>query len=139
MGRSRFGSRTHYVLAVSLLMTLCAGGQELSKPQRIDTVAKVVKPVAPVARFDQPVLQLPLFDELAVTPGYYTSMLFEPSAATPYFFSRKEVEIMDLSMPWKLQLARENEHRTMYSILGAVEAGGVAYLAYKHIQKHGWK
>jgi hypothetical protein len=121
------------------MLTMCASGQEQKKPLQEDTAVSKPITIDPIFMSDRPLQLLPLSLELAATPGYYKSIIFQSDAASPYFFSRREVEVMDLATPWKLQLARENEHRTLYTILGAVQAGGVAYLAYKHIQKYGWK
>lgn len=135
----RINFRTFRYGSIFLMLTACAFAQDLIKPQRGDTVLTKSAMVDPFLRIDRQVLLLPLFDELAITPGYYSSIIFQPSAPLADIFSRKEVEIIDLSLPWKLQLARQAEYKTLYSILGAVEAGGVGYLAYKHIQKYGWK
>ncbi len=89
--------------------------------------------------FDRSAPVMPLSLELTTTPEYFKSIIFQSTGATPYFFMPREMDDIDLAAPWKLQLARENQHRTLYTILGAVQAGGVAYLAYRHIRKHGLK
>ncbi|MFI5252183.1 MAG: hypothetical protein ACHQQQ_07095 [Bacteroidota bacterium] len=48
-------------------------------------------------------------------------------------------EKIDLISPWKLQLAHQDEYKTLYTILGSIQMGGVAYIAYQHVKKYGWK
>ena len=45
----------------------------------------------------------------------------------------------DLLSPWKLQLRSQEKYQIWQSILGSVQAGGVAYLMYLHIKKYGLK
>jgi hypothetical protein len=40
---------------------------------------------------------------------------------------------------WKKELIRQNEYKTLRTILGSVQIGGVAYMAYLHIKKYGLK
>jgi hypothetical protein len=34
---------------------------------------------------------------------------------------------------------KQNEYRTLRTVLGALEVGGTAYLLYEHIRKYGLK
>ncbi len=113
--------------------------QDHSIPRTIDTARPVAIQPLTIPLYESSGRKLPLFLELTTTPEYFKSIIFQSTGASPYFFMPREVDDIDLAAPWKLQLARENEHRTLYTILGTVQAGGVAYLAYKHIQKHGFK
>jgi hypothetical protein len=40
---------------------------------------------------------------------------------------------------WKDELRRQNEYQTLWNIVGAVEAGAVGYLGYRHLARHGLK
>jgi len=44
---------------------------------------------------------------------------------------------VDLISPFCLQMESEARLRTLQTVLGAVQVGGVAYLAYRHIKKYG--
>jgi hypothetical protein len=122
-----------------LMFTVCSFGQEKTTPHRQDTAhVKQRKPI-PNLLFEHPVQRLPLALELAPAPSFDLFFMGESPGSSAYFFSQRERESIDLAAPWKLQLARENKHKTLYTILGAVQAGGVAYLAYKQIEKYGWK
>jgi hypothetical protein len=46
---------------------------------------------------------------------------------------------IDVVSPWKQELAKQNEMRTLKTILGAVQAGGTAYILYEHIKRYGLK
>lgn len=48
-------------------------------------------------------------------------------------------ENVDLHSIWQQELARQNKHRTLRTILGSVQAGTVAYLTYLHLKKYGFK
>jgi hypothetical protein len=122
-----------------LVLAHCSFGQEQQKPMPGDTATRTPTNFRSTVKFEQPVQLLPLSIELAVTPDYYKSIIFQTAGGEPYFFSKREIGTIDLAAPWKLQLARESEHKLMYQVLGAIEAGGVAYLAYEHIRKYGWK
>jgi hypothetical protein len=40
---------------------------------------------------------------------------------------------------WKDELTRQNKYQTLTNILGVVEAGAVAYMAYEHLRRYGLK
>ena len=39
---------------------------------------------------------------------------------------------------WQSELAYAKKNRTLWMILGSVEMGGAAYIAYRHIKKYGF-
>jgi hypothetical protein len=45
----------------------------------------------------------------------------------------------DLTSPLRLQMESEARLRTLYTVLGTVQVGGVAYLAYRRLKKYGLK
>ena len=63
-----------------------------------------------------------------------------PLPATPYPFliSYDDLREPDLTAAWRLQRAREEKNSTLYTVLGTVQLGGMAYLAYRHIAKYGF-
>jgi hypothetical protein len=46
---------------------------------------------------------------------------------------------IDLESAWKQELTKQEEYRTLRTILGSVEMGGVTYLTYLHLKKYGLK
>ena len=44
----------------------------------------------------------------------------------------------DLLSPYVLELRRSQKMNTFYTILGAMELGAVAYIAYRHVKKFGF-
>jgi len=44
----------------------------------------------------------------------------------------------ELLSPYLLQRQRDRQLNTLYIVLGAVELGGAAYIAYRHIKKYGF-
>ena len=63
-----------------------------------------------------------------------------PLPATPYPFliSYDDLREPDLTAAWRLQRAREEKNSTLYTVLGTVQLGGIAYLAYRHVTKYGF-
>jgi len=61
---------------------------------------------------------------------------FMPLSAMPDFARPLEVR-QDLLAPLRAQWAREAEMGTFRTILGSIQIGGVAYLAYRHFAKLG--
>jgi hypothetical protein len=45
----------------------------------------------------------------------------------------------DLENSWRQELAKQNEYRTLRTVLGSIQMGGVAYLTYMHLKKYGLK
>lgn len=94
-----------------------------------------------------------LFDSrlLFFTPTFTVSRALEPVPETfpgsfsnsfvtsPQFNSWSYQEKIDLDSPLKIQLAKQNEYGTLRVVLGTVQLGGVAYIAYRHIKKYGLK
>jgi hypothetical protein len=46
---------------------------------------------------------------------------------------------IDLESAWKQELTKQEEYRTLRTVLGSVKMGGVAYLTYLHFKKYGAK
>ena len=93
--------------------------------------------VDPGIALGKPILLLP--------PSLQPEVLFEPSLFTdrysgnfPPFLGGVYEPKVDLISPYLLQRQRDNKLSTLYTVLGAVELGGVAYIAYRHIKKYGF-
>ena len=87
--------------------------------------------------FGTPSLSLPL--SLRIIHENIPYYLDQPSIVSLQYSSWKLQQNLDLSPIWKLELAKQDEHKTLYTILGSIEAGGVAYLTYVHFKKYGLK
>ena len=125
------------VLAVMLLGLYHVRAQENSGR----TIRDSLSPAPPVNRLllrsFQPKFVLPqtVGEVQEMTPRSLQFALTYSSTTLSSPFQQQ----MDLVSPWKKELAKENEHRTLRTILGAVQAGGTAYLLYEHIRKYGLK
>lgn len=87
--------------------------------------------------FSSPTLSLP-FAFNTVSDNYPESLhlKFGSSSNTLHSIIKQN---LDVSGIWKIGALKEDEFKTLRSILGSVQLGGVAYLAYKHIKKYGVK
>ena len=65
--------------------------------------------------------------------------LHESLTNLPSSLSSNFQQQIDVVSPWKQELTKQNKFRTLKTILGAVQAGGTAYLLYEHIRKYGLK
>ncbi len=57
------------------------------------------------------------------------------NSAPPMLIAKSQP--IDIMLPLRLQMASEKKLGTLRTILATVQIGGVAYLAYEHIRKHG--
>ena len=69
-----------------------------------------------------------------IPPSLHQALILSPSSLSSQFQQQ-----IDLNSPWKQELAEQNRYHTLRSILGAVQAGGTAYILYEHIKKYGLK
>ena len=56
---------------------------------------------------------------------------------TPFSWTYKTN--IELETTWQKELARQNEYKTLKTIMGSVQMGGAAYLMYLHFKKYGLK
>ena len=68
-------------------------------------------------------------------PAYFRLSLAAPLPSSPWEWSQR----MNFSGYWRDDLARARRYQTYYMILNSIEAGGAAYLIYRHISKYGFK
>ena len=57
----------------------------------------------------------------------------------PTSLSSQFQQQVDVVSPWKQELIKQNELRTLRTVLGVVQTGGTAFLLYEHIRKYGLK
>ena len=120
---------------LSAVCILCA--QETGKRELRDTLVKRPRINQYLLRnFDTDSMLLPSLrgsmNDLPVS--LHQSLLNFPSSLSAQFQTQ-----IDVASPWKQELAKQNELRTLKTILGAIQAGGTAYLLYEHIRKYGLK
>jgi hypothetical protein len=87
--------------------------------------------------FDTPSLSLPL--SLRIIPENTPYYLNQPPIVSLQYSSWKLQQNLSLTSIWKTEMTKQDEYKTFYTILGSIEAGGVAYLTYLHFKKYGLK
>ena len=125
-------NRAFNILILLFVFMLVTHGQEpqdtlTNKPNIFDSGLSIVTP--PVL-YNLSIRTTPAFHQTLLQPSFTLSM--QP-------FSWKSPERIDLISPWQCELTKQEELRTLRTILGTVQLGGVAYLAYQHIKKYGLK
>lgn len=93
----------------------------------------------PGSLLDKPIVVLPLSFLLTAANDQLPASLYYSFAGTPQSLSWKQTPSIDLTAPITLQLRDEEKDRPWKITLGAAQLGGVAYIAYKHIKKYGFK
>jgi hypothetical protein len=129
--------RTAGILILFFSLTLFASGQEQQTVSLQDTSARKLRNFNSGYLFEMPSLSLPL--SLRIIPENIPYYLDQPSVVSLQYSSWKLQQNLNLSPIWKLELAKQDEYKTLYTILGSIEAGGVAYLTYLHFKKYGLK
>lgn len=87
--------------------------------------------------FSSPILSLPF--AFNTVPDNYPESLHLRFGSSSNTLNSIIEQNLDVSEIWKIGKLREDELKTLRSILGSVQLGGVAYLAYRHIKKYGLK
>ena len=113
-----------------------AAQAEKSAVAATDTTEKVVV-IDPGLSLGVPILLLPpsLHErKMFVVPSFVTQG--SPGQRLPFLMEPPRQNI-DLLAPLHLQWEREEKLRPLYTVLGTVQLGGVAYIAYLHTKKYG--
>jgi hypothetical protein len=76
---------------------------------------------------------------LRETPIYSPGFVHQSLTNLPSSLSLQFQQQIDVVSPWKQELMKQNEYRTLRTVLGALQVGGTAYLLYEHIRKYGLK
>jgi hypothetical protein len=121
-------------------ISVLAFGQQNSGAHRDTSAHGQILLLDPGLSTGRPVLLLP--PELQEDAGPVIPPTLIPSALpnTPPPFLLGAVELKaDLTSPFRLQMAREEEMRPWVTVLGAISAGGAMYEAYRYIKKYGLK
>lgn len=121
----------------SFVVTFSICGQGLQQISQEDSTRVIPQINSTQLFFSSPILSLPFaFDTVA---DYYPESLHLKFGSSLNALHSIIEQNLDVSEIWKIGKLREDELKTLRSILGSVQLGGVAYLAYKHIKKYGLK
>lgn len=127
-------------VSLAILFPLLAFGQQGGTSSMPDTVSASGVTIVDLGfSSGKPTVVLPPSLEERPLP-FSPSLLFVQSAEDPppYLLGNFEPKI-DLLASLRLQRQKEEELRTLRTILGSVQIGGVAYLAYRRLKKYGLK
>ena len=111
--------------------------QEPGRKEVRDTL--IIKPLinqSLLRSFQSEITSLPSLHDF---PEYAPMSLHQALTILPTSLSGQFQQQIDLISPWKQELAKQNELHTLKTILGALQAGGTAYLLYEHIRKYDLK
>jgi hypothetical protein len=129
--------RTAGFMVLFFLLTLFANGQEQKVVLLKDTSVGVSKKLSPDYLIRIPSFSLPM--SLMAFPAEIRYDFNQSPVISLQTSSWKLQQNLNLSPIWKLELAKQDEYKTLRTILGSIEAGGVGYLAYLHFKKYGLK
>ena len=116
-------------------LTIPCPAQDITTVQPKDTSLYLVQLYTPEFVLEQTLNTSPFsFGAPEQFPKYF----YQSSASSPAPLLWEFQNEIDIAAPWKLQLAKENENRTLYMILSSINAGGALYLAYRHVKKYGF-
>jgi hypothetical protein len=130
-------ARKACILILFFLLALFAYGQEQKTLLLKDTSVSKSGRLNPEYLLKIPSFSLPLSLRTIsdITPHY----LNQSPVLSLQFSSWKLQQNLNLSPNSKHELAKQEEYKTLRTILGSIEAGGVAYLTYLHFKKYGVK
>jgi hypothetical protein len=135
--RSALRRRSPWILVACIAATLSLHGQTSSTTDRADTTDNRVRLIDPGISSGRPVFLLP--PSLSIIPGDFGDPETIGLGTPPPFLGDPVTGKIDLIAPFKLQLEKQKELQTLRSVLGTVQVGAVAYLAYKQIRRWGKK
>ena len=119
----------------SFIVSFSICGQGLQQSSKEDSTP-VKPPIYSTQLFiTSPILSLP-FAFSTVQDNYPESLHLKFGSSSNSLHSIIE-QNLDVSEIWKIGKLKDDELKTLKSILGSVQLGGAAYLAYKHIKKYG--
>jgi hypothetical protein len=129
--------RSAGILILFFSITLFASGQEQDTLPLQDTSVNKPRNFNSGYLFGTPSFSLPL--SLRIIPENAPYYLSQSPIVSLQYSSWKLQQNLNLTPIWKLELAKQDEYKTLYTILGSIEAGGVGYLTYLHFKKYGLK
>jgi hypothetical protein len=126
-----------YVAILFCVSMITASGQDQKNTQPQDTTLNRMRYIDSEFLFDKP--NVLFHTSLRTGPEYYPSLLQPSFTLNMQPFSWRSPEKIDLTSSWRSVLTKQEELKTLRTILGTVQFGGVAYLAYRHLKKYGLK
>ena len=130
-------TKTVGMLILAFAWNLPLNGQEQNKFQQQDTVREKTQYYNPELFLTPPTF---LSGQPRRLPQNSFSNFLHQSLTVPMPpFSWRYETNNDLQTSWKQELAKQEEDRTLRTILGSVQMGGAAYLTYLHFKKYGLK
>lgn len=120
-----------------LLFTALLSAQQERIPA--DTALTLLRMADPGILLEQPVFTLP-FTFAVVQPEQNRHLpLYQSFAGTPQSFAWERTTPTDLTAPLMLQLYQSPAEKAFKITLSGAMTAGVAYMAYKHVKKYGFK
>ena len=141
-----------FVVILSFACILHVPAQEQRQNPPPDSTAKKTQVYDALSLYPSPALTLPLsfktglegFDGFLsqsppTTGSEYGLGFLRLSLASPIPPAWDPQSKLSLATCWTNEWRRQQEYHTFKMILGSIQIGGAAYLAYKHIKKYGFK
>jgi hypothetical protein len=125
-----------WILSVSFSVVCSLYAQETDKKVENDSMIKRPVNQSPLHGFQTSII---LSCSLGGSSDYVPVSLHQALTNLPASLSLKFQQQIDVALPWKQELAKQNDLLTLRTILGAVQAGGTAYILYEHVRKYGLK
>lgn len=122
------------IVFFSSVVTFSICGQGLQQISKEDSTPVTPQSYSAPLFFSSPILSLP-FAFSTVHNNYPESLHLKFGSSSN--LNTIIEQNLDVSEIWKIGKLKDDELKTLRSILGSVQLGGVAYLAYKHIKKYG--
>jgi hypothetical protein len=129
------------VTFLTLVITFATSGQQRSGGDTTgaDTVNRITI-IDPGISYGRPtLLLLPSLQHDAMNGFPEFLFLEETPGGRPPFLGGMIQQKADLVSPLRLQMESAERLKTLRTVLGTVQIGGVVYLAYRHIKEYGLK
>jgi hypothetical protein len=125
------------ILILAFAFILTASGQELNTVLPQDSSKK--RPQLFNLELSLTQMELLPAQSIGITQQSFSDFVHQSLTVPMPPFSWTFKSKIDLESAWKQELAKQDEYKTLRTILGSVEMGGVAYLTYLHLKKYGLK
>ena len=127
-----------FPLPLFLFLCVCAAiaQEQPAMPPKDSSLSLLRRETIPLP-LETPIVIVPLSFALNSAGSDTPMPLSYIFGESPEQFSWNRGGAIDIASPWKIHLEEQNKHQTWRNVLGTVQLGGVAYLAYRHIKKYG--
>lgn len=124
------------MIALLFLSVISAAGQERRREFNLSTPMRSPLALDTMQMHSRPSFFLP--PSFIIAPQYDPDFVRRTRAIYYPFLPGAPPNNFDLVPQWKQILAKDNQLQTLQIILGSIEAGAAAYVAYEHIRKYGF-